>query len=92
MVQNKLAQGMPIMDHPELPPIPWEIISPHERQAERNHGQSLLRLAERGGLGPDEAVAILEDRRWHKMNEISAINRLSELANHGRMRKWPSIS
>jgi len=59
--------------------LPWDIIAPHEKQAQKNHGQSLYRLAERDGLGPDEAVAILEDRRWHKMDEVTAITRLAEL-------------
>ena len=48
--------------------IPWEIIASHEAQAHRNHGQTLQRLAERGGLSPCEAVAIIEDKdyrtRW----------------------------
>lgn len=47
--------------------IPWSLIAPHESQARANHGQTLERLAERGGLGSCEAVAILEDRRWHRM-------------------------
>ena len=47
--------------------IPWSLIAPHESQARANHGQTLERLAERGGLGSCEAVAVLEDRRWHRM-------------------------
>jgi hypothetical protein len=77
--------GMPIMplvhgrDVSRITPIPWDIILPHERQAQKNHYQSLERLAERGGLGLDEAIAILEDRPWHKMDEIVALERLSEI-------------
>lgn len=57
--------------------IPWEVIRPHEAQARHNHGgQSLDRLAERGGLSPSEAVAVLEDRRWHSMLIVDAIRRL----------------
>ena len=44
--------------------IPYYIITPHEKQALKNHGQTLERLAERGGLGYDEALAILEDRDY----------------------------
>ena len=44
-----------------------------ESQADTNHGQTLSRLAERGGLGPCEAVAIIEKRRWRKMDILSAI-------------------
>lgn len=36
----------------------------NEQWAQNNHGQSLARLAERGGLGADEALAILKRRRW----------------------------
>lgn len=47
--------------------LPWAMLTPHEKQAERNHSQTLRRLAERGGLGPSEALAVLDDRRWHNM-------------------------
>lgn len=59
--------------------IPWELILPHERQADRNHGQTLKRLAERGGLSPCEAVAVIEDRDWRPMSDDEAIARLLEL-------------
>ena len=75
-------KAMTIMGSPgalKLPPIPWRIIAPHETQAQINHGQTLDRLRERGGLDATEAVAILEDRRWHRMNEIEAIKRLREI-------------
>lgn len=32
---------------------------------QHNHSQSAERLAERGGLSPGEALAILEERRYH---------------------------
>lgn len=35
----------------------------NERQAQLNHGQSLKRLNERGGISPHEALAIIELRR-----------------------------
>lgn len=50
----------PIMDAKDLL-LPWRVIEPHEQQAERNHGQTLARLAERGGLSVVEAVAVLLD-------------------------------
>lgn len=52
--------------------LPWDLIAPHEAQAQRNHSQSLERLAERGGLGTCEAVAVLEGRRWHRMSHAEA--------------------
>ncbi len=71
---------MPTMKPPDCLPIPWDIISPHEQQARRNHGgQSLATLKRRGGLGVCEAVAILEDRPWHKMDETEALERLGEI-------------
>ena len=67
-------------DIPECPnSVPWGLIEPHDAQAKRNHGQSLRRLSERGGLAPSEAVAVLEDRRYHRMTDSEAINRLSVL-------------
>lgn len=63
--------------------ISWALIAPHERQALRNHSQSLKRLAERGGLSACEAVAVLEDREWHKMTRKAAIARLNELIAKG---------
>ena len=44
--------------------IPWEMIAPHQSRALKNHGQTLNRLAERGGLEPSEAIAILTDQPW----------------------------
>lgn len=51
-------------EHPDWPTsIPWSLIAPHEDQALRNHGgQTLQRLAERGGLSPLEARCVIEDR------------------------------
>lgn len=42
--------------------VPWSAIAPHEQRAQLNHGQSLERLAERGGLSPKEFVAVISDR------------------------------
>ncbi len=47
--------------------IPWDMIAPHEAQAKTNHGHTLMRLAERGGLGPAEALAVFQDRRYRHM-------------------------
>jgi len=42
--------------------IPWDVVAPHEEQARLNHGgQSLQRLAERGGLSSCEAVYVILD-------------------------------
>jgi len=59
--------------------ILWTDIEPHTWQAYKNHRQSLARLAERGGLGPDELVAVFERRPWHSMAMCDAVNRLKQL-------------
>ena len=46
--------------NPRLTQIPWAMLEPHEAWAKSNHGgQSLTRLAERGGLGEDEVLCVL---------------------------------
>ena len=42
--------------------VPWKMLAAYEEQAGRYTAQSLARLAERGGLGPSEMVAVLENR------------------------------
>lgn len=74
---------MPIMGSQLMSNIPWAMIAPHEQQAQSNHGQSLDRLAERGGLAASEAIDILEGRRWGSAkacieNERYLINKVRE--------------
>lgn len=60
--------------------IPWSAVANHDEQAKRNHcDQNLERLAQRGGLGVCEAVAVIEDRRWTPMNPRAAYERLKKL-------------
>lgn len=61
---TSMRTNFPILRATLLDSIPWAFIAPHERQADRNHGQTLQRLAERGGLSAREAMAVLEDRRY----------------------------
>ena len=56
----------------DLTSIPWDMIAHHDATARQNHGgQTLERLAQRGGLCPLEAVAVMEDadyrKRWPQM-------------------------
>ena len=44
--------------------VPYDMLVPHEAQALKNHTQTLLRLAERGGLGWGEILAILMGKPW----------------------------
>ena len=63
------------------PSIPWSLIAPYDAQARENHGgQDLERLAKRGGLGPCEAVAVLESRPWRRMEPDAALARLRAIA------------
>lgn len=56
--------------------VPFSLLS--EKQALINHhGQSLAHLAGRGGLSHDEAVAIMEQRKWHLMPEGEAARLLA---------------
>jgi hypothetical protein len=75
----------PVLQAPDGCPraIPWRLLAPHEEQAQRNHYQSLERLAERGGLCPSEMVAVLENRRWRGMPDQEAVARLMELIDAG---------
>ncbi len=45
----------------------------NEEQAQRNHGQSLRRLAERGGLSPTEAAAVIDRRAWKAISVPEAM-------------------
>lgn len=40
--------------------------------SDRNHGQSLERIKERGGFGWCELAAVFEHRAWHRMDEEKA--------------------
>lgn len=73
------VRKFPIMARDRSQDIPWSMIEPHEDQAQKNHYQTLERLAQRGGLAPCEAVAILEDRPWHKMDSANAQAQLAAL-------------
>lgn len=73
--------------------VPWGMMERHADQARRNHGQTLDRLAERGGLAASEACAILGDRPWHAMNDFTAqghlARKLAEWRHEQRLRKGP---
>jgi hypothetical protein len=78
------TKKFPIMNGPD---IPWAIIAPHEKQAWVNHHQDLSKLASRGGLSACEAVAVIEDRKWTRMDPGAgfkspapiALDRLAEI-------------
>jgi hypothetical protein len=59
--------------------LPWPLVAAHESQALINHGQSVIELAENGGIDWSEMVAVLQDRPWHWMSDDEAAERLEEL-------------
>jgi hypothetical protein len=46
------------------PSVPWWVMAPHEAQSQRNHEQSLERIAERGGFSPAEAWFVVRGLTW----------------------------
>ncbi len=58
-----MREFFPILRRPDFR-LPWALIAPHEAQALNNHGQTLEKLAHRGGLSFEEAAAVMEDRSW----------------------------
>ncbi len=55
------SRRFPLLDGPS---VPWSRIAPHERQAQANHGQTIQRLAERGGLSCAEFWFVMNDKKW----------------------------
>ena len=55
-------ENMPIMSSKYLKSMPMAMLS--EKQAMKNHGQTLERLAERGGICPSEALSIMDGLHW----------------------------
>jgi hypothetical protein len=57
----------PILGSKPAQTIPWAMLEPRAKQAEKNHGQTLRRLAERGGLSWPEAFAILKGTDYYEL-------------------------
>ena len=69
----------PIMKWSKGTGIPWRIIAPHEKQAIRNHDQTLEELARRCGLDPSEAIAVLRGRSWSEADIYDCDARLENI-------------
>lgn len=72
----------PILGKHAIKSIPWSLLEPHRAQAHRNHGQTLERLAERGGLSPREVIGVIEGINWgalRNIDETDAVNKLLKL-------------
>ncbi len=58
----------------------------NENWAQKNHNQSLERLAERGGLSCEEALAIAERRQWSSQRqEFESFRALALLVPNARL-------
>lgn len=44
--------------------VPWALVAAHEAQALINHGQTIEKLASRGGLSVFELLCVLTDTHW----------------------------
>jgi hypothetical protein len=69
-LEHFTARKFPIMGGPT---IPWASIAPYDGQAQRNHSQTLERLAERGGLDVHEALHVMRcvDRHLRSPESIA---------------------
>ena len=63
-------ESMPIMGSKYLRSMPMAMLD--EKQAQKNHGQTLGRLAERGGLAPSEALSIMDGLHWGAVKACDA--------------------
>jgi hypothetical protein len=75
-------------DYEGLPKyVPWEFVKPFDKRAQANHsGQTLARLAERGGLSPKELLSIIENKDYYLVDSLSK-EKVVELIRQ-RLREW----
>lgn len=71
--------------------IPWELVEgePIERQSQKNHDQSVARIAERGGYSACEALCVIAGVPWQPIDEVLAHRLLYSMHvafNRGRRR------
>jgi hypothetical protein len=75
-VDKSIEPGFPIINRRDfkLQTVPWGFVSTHEKRILDNHcGQSLKKLAKRGGLSYYELVAAAVDRGLNN-SEIKFLN------------------
>lgn len=66
--------------------VPWSFVERFRARAERNHSQTLERLAERGGLAPEEMWLAAHDHGLFKgkIDEQEAIDWLYDASGESR--------
>ena len=79
MPDHEPMKAMTVMKGEFLKAVPWAVVEPFERRAKINHGQTLARLNERGGLCPTEMYALLADKQLSDVNHSKASQRAAEL-------------
>lgn len=52
--------------------VSWSLVQGHAAQAYWNHGQTLERLAERGGLCPLELWCVVHDKKWKEKGAMTS--------------------
>ncbi len=62
-----LEKRFPIQDGQS---VPWWVMLPHEAQCKTNHGQTLERIAQRGGFGAGEAWCVVNDLHWKEADKM----------------------
>jgi hypothetical protein len=69
------------------------MIESHDEQAKSNHcGQDLAVLQSRGGVSPCEALAILDDKAWSKLDQNAAYDELSKrITDYEKISNQPSV-
>jgi hypothetical protein len=68
--------------------VPLKLLAPHEAQAQANHGgQTLARLAKRGGLSPLELLAVLTDQPFEGVRHIHPDDAITQILKLGGIRR-----
>jgi len=74
------GKTFPIMLDLDIKSIPYGLMVKHQAQLARNHGgRTVEEKANRGGLTPEEAVAVIEGREFERMGFAAARDRLRQL-------------
>ena len=82
VVTSVKTQMFPVLSYRRWPGCPSEVpaalLYAHEKQAFKNHGQTLAMLASRGGLSPYEIMCVLDDEGLFvkHVDEENAVHRL----------------